>query len=686
MKLFRTIAAALAAVLIVSVSGCPTDSPAASELTAIAVSVLPTKKVYNLGDAFDPAGLEVTGTYGDGTEKPVTGYTLSPVDTSTAGTKTVTVTLEDVTTEFTVRVRQANVALVSIKVTALPDKTHYAVGETFDPTGLEVTGTWSDETEEAVTDYTLSEVDTSADGPRTVTVTLGDLTTTFTVTVGEAVLTSIAVTSTPKTVYRTGEPFNPEGLAVAKVWSDGKKEAVTDYTLGAIDTAQAGEKTVEITWGDFTTRLSVFVSGGELLSIAVSREPDRGQNWGGALDLTGLEVTGNFSDFPDTPIPITVGTSNVSGYDPTLLPGERALTITVEGKKASFTIQVSALFFGYGKPRAKGEVVNDSYSVPVGRTLVLAPVRWGIGANAVYEWKVDGIVQPGAVTECFSFKPKTQKEYVVSVSARDGKAYAETSTKVRCVARPGTYKRARTAQSKAYTTDLFGFYPAPGYAGGTRTQTWEELQKIGLKSWTFGLGGFGGSVVYGFDHSVENKPGQYSLTIPGNSFAGWGEPGVVWVMQDENGNGQPDDTWYELAGSEFGKPSETRRYAAAYTTQEVYIDNTGASEAWKYGSYLTTEYFTWSSEPGNYVIFSGTKLQENSYTEGGILYHPGPAWGYADSDKYFRISDAIQADGSPANLDYIDFVRVQSACLFDTKVVSEVTTECGMGFDYEMYH
>ncbi|MFR6381192.1 MAG: hypothetical protein ACLUOS_02440 [Odoribacter splanchnicus] len=42
----------------------------------------------------------------------------------------------------------------------------------------------------------------------------------------------------------------------------------------------------------------------------------------------------------------------------------------------------------------------------------------------------------------------------------------------------------------------------------------------------------------GFDHSVENS-GAYDLAIKGNQFPDWSEPGIVWVMQDENGDGEP---------------------------------------------------------------------------------------------------------------------------------------------------
>jgi hypothetical protein len=35
-------------------------------------------------------------------------------------------------------------------------------------------------------------------------------------------------------------------------------------------------------------------------------------------------------------------------------------------------------------------------------------------------------------------------------------------------------------------------------------------------------------------------------------------------MRDENGNSLPDDTWYELAGSETGKPETIQNYAVTY--------------------------------------------------------------------------------------------------------------------------
>lgn len=73
----------------------------------------------------------------------------------------------------------------------------------------------------------------------------------------------------------------------------------------------------------------------------------------------------------------------------------------------------------------------------------------------------------------------------------------------------------------------------------------------------------------GFDHSVYNKPdvssnGGYDFSIIGNPFDGSSEPGIVYVMQDENGDGLPNDTWYELRGSETGKAETYQHYAVTY--------------------------------------------------------------------------------------------------------------------------
>ena len=135
--------------------------------------------------------------------------------------------------------------------------------------------------------------------------------------------------------------------------------------------------------------------------------------------------------------------------------------------------------------------------------------------------------------------------------------------------------RAKTETSVAEQTIVFEYTPAPGqfinetktggFTGNEKTpETASAYAEQRMESGAFvSLGGFGGYIVVGFDHSIDNT-GSYDFGITGNSFKGSSEPGVVWVMQDENGNGKPDDTWYELKGSETGKESTIQNYSVTY--------------------------------------------------------------------------------------------------------------------------
>ena len=54
------------------------------------------------------------------------------------------------------------------------------------------------------------------------------------------------------------------------------------------------------------------------------------------------------------------------------------------------------------------------------------------------------------------------------------------------------------------------------------------------------------------------------------------------------------------------------------------------------------------------------------------------------SDNHFKISDAVTWDGKPANLRYIDFVKVQTAVSDKAGWIGEVSTEIFSIADYNM--
>ena len=76
-----------------------------------------------------------------------------------------------------------------------------------------------------------------------------------------------------------------------------------------------------------------------LQSIAITTSAAKwSYNVGEALDLSGLVVTGSYSD--GTTKTETITAANVSGFNSSVAVGNQVLTITLNGKTASFTIQV----------------------------------------------------------------------------------------------------------------------------------------------------------------------------------------------------------------------------------------------------------------------------------------------------------------------------------------------------------
>lgn len=205
-------------------------------LTGISVTG-PSKTAYTVGDRLDLNGLLVTASYSDSTSKEVTGYTTSPADgsvLSTVGDETVIVTYTegDVTKSatFTVTVsEEPPAALTGIEVTTMP-KTDYFVGDEFDPTGMIVTATYDDGSTRSVTGYTISDIDMSTAGTKTVTVTYTENsvteTTTFEIAVQEIVQTGVEIVP-DKDIYTVGDVFDA-GVSVYALYNNGDRIILTE--------------------------------------------------------------------------------------------------------------------------------------------------------------------------------------------------------------------------------------------------------------------------------------------------------------------------------------------------------------------------------------------------------------------------------------------------------------------------
>lgn len=235
--------------------------------TRIEVSHMPTKTRYFVGEPFDSTGLIITAYYNDNTSEQVTGYTLSSPDMSAYGSKTVTVTFDEKTVDFSILV----VDITGIEIKTPPMKQEYLVGDTLDSTGLTVLVKYTDGTSETITSgFTISELDSLSIGEKEITVSYKNHTATFKVLVYE--LQGIRITHYPeKTYYRVGETFDPTGLVVVAMWTDNTEKEITDYTVSGFDSSKAGTKTITVSYQAEIGGIETFI-GYDEFEIKVTKD------------------------------------------------------------------------------------------------------------------------------------------------------------------------------------------------------------------------------------------------------------------------------------------------------------------------------------------------------------------------------------------------------------------------------
>ena len=359
----------------------------AVKLVSIAVKTNPTKISYYVGESLDSTGLTLTGTYNNGkTETITTGYTCSALDSATAGSKTITVSYQGLTTTFSVTVVAVN--LVSIAVKTMPNKTSYFTGESFDQTGLTLTATYNNgKTEVISSGFSCTGFSSATAGKKTITVSYAGKTTTFTVDVQAIVVTGISVKKAPnKTEYFVGDSYNGTGLVVNVTYNNGtNKDITTGFTMSGFSSAAAGKNTITVSYEGFTATFDVTIKAVELTGIEIAKQPTKTTfNTGDELDTAGLVLTLKYNNGTTK----TTDTGyTVSGYD-TDKAGEQTITVSYEGFTATYKVTLIQSYADYTEVDAAIKAANEKIatgyytdeSVAVLQAAIDAVVR-GLKAN-----------------------------------------------------------------------------------------------------------------------------------------------------------------------------------------------------------------------------------------------------------------------------------------------------------------
>lgn len=389
-----------------------------------------------------------------------------------------------------------------------------------------------------------------------------------------------------------------------------------------------------------------------------------------------------------------------------------------------YAVCVCMLAAGLASCARETEYVNsgldDYYYIERMRKLRLSPAYTG---NS-YRWTMktesggDSLL---SVDREYVFLAKDEGTYELTFTLDDGMRGYKQSFPVMVVHEETEYS--------PYTASVYEYRPAPGqfvntmpfYEDGDNEETMRRKAEDDLvNDVMITLGAYGGYVTFAFDHTVINVPGEYDFLIKGNSFysdipgyaeqrGGSSEPGIVMVAFDRNMNGRPDDDeWYELAGSEYAKPSTLKNYSITYErpdghepvadvtgmlTDTLYIpwsDSRGNSGHVYKNQFHTQSYYPeWISD--DELVFTGTLLPQNGVDESGIgsyyVLYSYP-WGYVDNHpndsialNSFDISWAVDKDGNQVNLPGADFIRVYTGVNQYCGWLGETSTEVARAQD-----
>ena len=359
--------------------------------------------------------------------------------------------------------------------------------------------------------------------------------------------------------------------------------------------------------------------------------------------------------------------------------------------------------------------IDDTYYIPRMSKLLLQSALTG----REYEWKVDGVTV--STSNSYVFLAQHEGVYNLTFDIIDDSTPYHFDFTVNVLHEEVEYS--------TYISRVYEYHPAPGQfinempqyePGDTYADILRKCEEsiTGTNDVMISLGGYGGYVTFGFDHTVINVPGQNDFRIWGNAFyeltnpdarGGSAEPGIVMVSYDINCNGLPDDPWYELAGSEYYHQATRHHYSITYARP----DDNHTPEEDDTGYLDDIHYIRWHDSDGttgylpknifhrqsyyplwitdDEISFTGSLLAPNGIDLSGtgryyVLY--AYDWGYVDNHpndfgdlNSFDIGNAVDADGNHVDLPGADFIRVYTGLNQYCGWLGETSTELSRARD-----
>ena len=309
----------------------------------------PTKDEYKIGESLSLVGGSITekmASGANGSTISLTNSMVSGFDSTTPGTKNLTVTYVKDGKTYTKTFQVAVINTINHIEVIAPTKTDYKYGENLNLSGGSVKIYMEDGTiknvpltSQMVTGYSKT---TPGQQMLKVTYTSDDdkkYEGYFKVTVGEDYIKDTKFVAPTKKEYRIGDTIDLTGGSITEVYASeklGNKYDLTNSMISGFDSTIPGTKQITVTFNNKTYQYSVTVKD-RTLGISIKTLPNKleykkGEN----LDLTGATL--NVVKESGTQV-IKITADMVSGYDKNKA-GIQVIKVTYEGFTTQFSILV----------------------------------------------------------------------------------------------------------------------------------------------------------------------------------------------------------------------------------------------------------------------------------------------------------------------------------------------------------
>ena len=309
----------------------------------------PTKDEYKIGESLSLVGGSITekmASGANGSTISLTNSMVSGFDSTTPGTKNLTVTYVKDGKTYTKTFQVAVINTINHIEVIAPTKTDYKYGENLNLSGGSVKIYMDDGTIKTVplTSQMVTGYSKTTPGQQMLKVTYTSdddkkYEGYFKVTVGEDYIKDTKFVAPTKKEYRIGDTIDLTGGSITEVYASeklGNKYDLTNSMISGFDSTTPGTKQITVTFNNKTYQYSVTVKD-RTLGISIKTLPNKleykkGEN----LDLTGATL--NVVKESGTQV-IKITADMVSGYDKNKA-GIQVIKVTYEGFTTQFSILV----------------------------------------------------------------------------------------------------------------------------------------------------------------------------------------------------------------------------------------------------------------------------------------------------------------------------------------------------------